>query len=436
MGISNVVTLNITRSAPAVSRQGFGVAMILGSTITTAWSTDRIRSYTSPAAMLTDGFTTSSPEYKHALALFGQTNQPTLFKVGRRLTQVAQVDTVTPNVTTQQVTVYTVTINSTAYAFTSDSTPTAAEQVTGLTALINGDSNCPVTASGTNTLILTANVAGVPFTTTLGPLLTIVHTTADVGIQEDLNTIAGIDDNWYALDTSSTSDAEALLASAWVESWTSRKIFIYATNDSAIIAAGSSDLASQIMALERARSFIIWSGDYSDGAACALLGNILPTQPGSVTAKFKTLRGITPDALSGTAYTTAKAKNCNVYTTVAGVGMLEEGVVSDGEFLDVIIGVDWLYINMQADVFQVFLDNGKIPYTDAGASQIESPIRTRMKLAEKALIIAPGTTLVNVPLVATQSSGSKAARAMPGITFSGELAGAVHSVSINGNVYV
>jgi len=90
---------------------------------------------------------------------------------------------------------------------------------------------------------------------------------------------------------------------------------------------------------------------------------------------------------------------------------------------------------MQADVFQGLMNNDKIPYTDVGAGVIESAIRTRLKLAEKALILAPGTTVVTVPTVASQSSGSKAVRDFPGITFSAELAGAIHKIDINGNVY-
>jgi len=74
--------------------------------------------------------------------------------------------------------IYTQTINGTAFAFTSDGTPTAAEVVAGLTSLINADGPLPVTASGTTTLILTGDVAGNTFTYSGSANLTQADTTA------------------------------------------------------------------------------------------------------------------------------------------------------------------------------------------------------------------------------------------------------------------
>jgi hypothetical protein len=120
MSLQDVVTLNIVRSAATVSRPGFGVALILGSTISTAWGSDRVRTYTKAADMLSDGFASSDPEYKRALALTSQDVKPAKFKVGRRLTAVAQVNTLTPDVSSQIVQHYKVTIDGVLYDFTSD----------------------------------------------------------------------------------------------------------------------------------------------------------------------------------------------------------------------------------------------------------------------------------------------------------------------------
>lgn len=436
MSLNDVVTLNISRSAPAVSREGFGTQLILGSTITSAWGSDRIRSYTDPADMLTDGFMTSSPEYKRALAAFSQKNKPTQVKVGRRSTPVAQVETFTPNVTTQAIQHYIVTINGVAYDFTSDASPTAAEVVTGLAALISADSNAVVAPTGTNTLILTAIKAGISFVATSSTNLPGVTGTASVGIDTDLPLISAEDDDWYALVCTTTDNDETLLAAATIEAYPTRKTYVQAQHDTAVIATGSTDFASRLMAKSFARTFPIYSADVADGPDSALMGLLLPLQPGSATAKFKTLAGIAVDNLSQSQFNFATAKNCNVYTQVGGVGIVQEGVVASGEFWDVIIGIDWLYANMQADVFQVLVNNDKIPYTDNGAALIEGAIRTRLNLAVTAGILAEGTIVVTVPKVADQDPADKAARKMGGITFSAELAGAVHKVVINGNVYV
>jgi len=74
---------------------------------------------------------------------------------------ITTITLVTANVPVEQ---YTQTINGTPYTYVSDGTPTATEVCNGLRALINADGPLPVTASGTTTLILTADVVGASFT--------------------------------------------------------------------------------------------------------------------------------------------------------------------------------------------------------------------------------------------------------------------------------
>lgn len=77
---------------------------------------------------------------------------------------VAKVQTVTPGVATQEITVYRLieTVSNQSVTFTSDATPTAAEVVTGLTAAIRANPvlNGMVSVSGTTTLILTGRGKG------------------------------------------------------------------------------------------------------------------------------------------------------------------------------------------------------------------------------------------------------------------------------------
>ena len=92
-------------------------------------------------------------------------------------TTVAQVDTVTVTTVTNSL-LYTVTINAVEYSYTSDIDATNDEIVAGLIAAINAGTE-PVTASGTTTVILTADVAGTAFTTTVTAELSVATTTAN-----------------------------------------------------------------------------------------------------------------------------------------------------------------------------------------------------------------------------------------------------------------
>jgi len=82
--------------------------------------------------------------------------------------------TVTANVPVES---YTQTINGTPYTFVSDGTPTATEVVTGLKNLINADGPLAVTATGTTTLILTADVVGADFTHSVSANMSTVDNT-------------------------------------------------------------------------------------------------------------------------------------------------------------------------------------------------------------------------------------------------------------------
>jgi hypothetical protein len=76
----------------------------------------------------------------------------------------AQVVTFDSDTTLDQAAyVWTLKINSSTFTFTSDATPTQTEIATGLKAAVNAGSE-PVTATGTTTCIVTADVPGQPFT--------------------------------------------------------------------------------------------------------------------------------------------------------------------------------------------------------------------------------------------------------------------------------
>lgn len=79
----NFVTVTVNLPGVGVTAQSFNTGLIVGiSTIIPA--AERTRLYTSLSAMLTDGFSTTSPEYLAATLYFSQSPQPTQLVVGRR----------------------------------------------------------------------------------------------------------------------------------------------------------------------------------------------------------------------------------------------------------------------------------------------------------------------------------------------------------------
>lgn len=86
LSLSNIVdiTVQVSPSTPPVN--SFNVGLFIGnSTIIPSYGANsRVRVYTSTTAMLTDGFTTSSPEYIAAQIVFSQNQPPAEIAIGRQ----------------------------------------------------------------------------------------------------------------------------------------------------------------------------------------------------------------------------------------------------------------------------------------------------------------------------------------------------------------
>ena len=436
MSLQDIVSVQISKTGKQVTQIGFGTPLILGnsSALNAAFGSDRVRAYESLVAVAAD-LPTSCAEYLAAEAMFEQSPSPSEIKIGRRLAEAIQTETITPNVSSQAIQQYIETINGVAYTYTSDATPTAAEVVAGLIALINGGQTA-VVASGVNVMTLTAAVAGVPFTHSESANLTAAETVPAHGIADDLNQIQTVDDDWYALMITSRADHDILEAAAWIE--TQLKMFCPCSSDVTATATGNTSSAfSQLAAKKYARTFPMWSDDQVDYPDAAWLGTCLPLTPGSETWAFKTLVGITASKLTQTQINALKAINCNYYVTVAGVDCTFNGVVSDNEYIDSIRFIDSFQADVEERIFSTLVNSAKIPYTDNGAAIIEGDIRAAISAGQAAGGIAtdPKPT-VTVPSVLSQSVANRQARIFPNINFTWRLAGAIQEVVINGNVSV
>lgn len=175
----------------------------------------------------------------------------------------------------------------------------------------------------------------------------------------------------------------------------------------------------------------------AESLAGALASSRISQDAGSTTWKFGTLSGITADSLTATEQANLELYNANHYLTYGGVSLPAQGKLSTGRFIDVQQGADWISVNMTADIFDLLQSAApkKIPYTDKGLEQIAGTVRSRLRLAVDAGILAEDPApAVTVPKTSTQAAVDKAARVVKGISFTGTLAGAVHKVVLTGQV--
>lgn len=549
MALDDIVKINISRETTSVSRTGFGIAQFLG--LHKVFS-ELARRYTGTTAMIQDGFTASDPEVQAASAYFGQTRfgSPDAIVIGRRESNTSAM-TFKAMTTTGQI--QGVTINGTAFEFTSATgSETAAVVMAAVLALVNGGSE-PVTATdlstggtfATDTMSLTSDVTGAGDTivvstdTTAAVTPTLAHIPANTLAFNDSTAIQVVDDDWYGLafhdnrraftratmssiaitevgglaingtdfeftavgaedavnvatnvadlinagsepvtainnfdgtidivDTLA-SNAQATVADssgntnansfavvdpvvALATSMESiKKLFGTSSGDTTFInVAEASDTLSNAKRLSDATLARTYYGPYDTEASTAFpelawMGQMFPTDPGSATWKFKTLATITPEVLTETQKTNGLNKNGNIYTERGGVNITCNGTVAEGEFIDIIRGVDWLDARMTERIYQLLVNLPKIPYTNDGVATIENEIRAQLDEAIEAGLIAndpanhdgkPYTIIV--PLVEDVSPLDKADRLLQNVKFRATLAGAIHKVIIDGVVTV
>jgi hypothetical protein len=430
MSLDQIVDVQITLGSKSVTRAGFGTPLVLGPNAD--FGGDLVRTYTNLPAVAED-FETTDDEYKWAQRLFSQEKKPKQILIGKRAAAVAQVETLTPTV--QNSTLYRVSINGVDYEFTSDADATAAEIVAGLIALINGDANAKMTASGTTTLILTADNAGEANAVSASANLTIAHTTPNHGVVEDIQAIQQVNDDWYCLILTSRTAYEILQAASYIEAL--RKIFIAASDDAAVKTASTTDLGSQLKQKTYNRTALLWSGDEESGPDAAWAGRKLPTDPGSEQWRYASLSGITPDVLTGTEQTNLNGKNVNHYTTVGGVGIVQKGKMASGQWIDVTRFLDWFTARVQEGIYALLVSVEKVPYTDGGVTSLEAIVRAKIEEGIRVGGISreDGYTVTSQK-VAEVDPQLRNDRIFPDIEFEFRLAGAIGEVTVKGFVSV
>lgn len=443
-GLDDIINLTITIQSSTITQAGFGTPLVLDAH--SRYTDVRVREYSTLAGMVTDGFATTDPAYQAVSQMFSQNPRPQKAKVGRRLLAPSQRFELVP--TTGVSTTYKFSMAITGGSnqtvqYISSATANAAEIVNGLSAAVaalNGYSAAALTASnqGPNTTLRILGPASGPkfkVEAINSNFTSWKDATADAGVATDLNAIELEDADWYGFMGTSKGEDEIKAEGSWVQ--TRRKFFVGGCMNSDQKVAGSSDLSSYMKGQSYTRSALLWNDGHMDHDDAAFLGRWLPFVPGSETMKFKTLAGVSPTKLTDSELAQLKAKNTNYYVTIAGVNTTGEGVTCQGEFMDTIRFVDWLYARMQEAIFAVLTQQAKVPFTDPGIAQIESAIRSVLQRGvEAGGLAADPVYAVVVPKAASVSTTNKSARILPDITFTGTLAGAIHNLVIAGTVSV
>lgn len=268
----------------------------------------------------------------------------------------------------------------------------------------------------------------------------------DTAWADALDAIQAENSGWYGFtfipngSTTANIITEQLQVAAWTEG--QMHILLTQTADATVLTSGvTNDAASQISALTRNRTGIIYHGTAGEYADAAWLGLMLQKDPGSASFAYKDISNgnkaaVTLDSLIPSAKQIAWNKFANTFTAVAGVSVTEQGKVAGGDFgyLDITVGVDCVQANIQTEIFKALAENDKLPYTDDGIAAIVGIVKSVLLNAAARGIVVASTIVVTAPKYADISTANKAARNVPDVKFSAVLQGAINTVHVYGTV--
>lgn len=317
-----------------------------------------------------------------------------------------------------------------------------------------------ITVSGTTL----AGATGTDISTMLAATFTSsgAYMAIGAGAESAVSAVTTFDANygqsWYAVTVLGASDNDHLACAAYIEATTTKHLYGVSTTEAGVISpVSTTDIAYMLDALAYKRTAVQYSSS-NPYAVCSLLGRILTTDYTAnnsvITLMYKQEPGIVPETLNVSQINALESKSCNVFVAYNNnTAIIENGVVTSGEFLDVITGTDWLALDIQTEVFNLlYTSTTKIPQTDAGNNMLASVIEGVCSQGVINGLLAPGIWTVGgfgslntgdflpkgyyvyAPPVSSQNQADRAARKSVPIQVAAKLAGAIHTVNIIVNV--
>ena len=258
---------------------------------------------------------------------------------------------------------------------------------------------------------------------------------------EDIKTLQELHNDWYVFMTDQVDDifVNALADFAEKSQPTElelsegaedrRKFYIAQTNNKDLI-------------INKARTAVIYTDDIEEYADASWAGSVLPWYPKGVTWKFKMPQGLSVPELTALEIQTLEHNYINYVTNEYKKNYVKNGCCTDGNWIDVVIGGDWIAQTMRSKLYDVYLNNPVVQYTDAGFTLVSAAVFEALDEATEHGIIAAnvesgiGEYSVALPKRSQATEEQAKKRVMPDIKWSATLGGAIHGVKISGTLQV
>lgn len=220
--------------------------------------------------------------------------------------------------------------------------------------------------------------------------------------------------------------------------------FIETVEPGVFMDVASTKISDTVITGQYERTRVIHQTYDTDYANVGEMAAMLSHAPGSATFQFLNIPGLEAQALTQSEINAMEKNNTACYVSLYGNSCVYGGKTVSGEWADTILFKDWLIDRIQRKVSGLFIKLDKVPYTDAGITMIQSNMisaleegRTAGGIAEDETDddgnITPGFT-TSVPRGRSLDEAKRAHRVLESCTFEARLAGAIHSVTVRGNL--
>ncbi|MBL5768413.1 DUF3383 family protein [Heyndrickxia sporothermodurans] len=240
------------------------------------------------------------------------------------------------------------------------------------------------------------------------------------------------DKDWFFVVTADAELADQLKVADFVEG---KAFKMYAVQ--------TTDPESRNAFKAKAYDYVVNFYHPNDGeeADAALVGELGSQEVGSITWKFKRLAGLTPIDIDSSELKAIHEDGAIAYVTKAGLPQTSEGIVVSGEYIDVMHSKSWIKVNIETSIQTAFANNPKIPFDSDGISLMNGQVTTVLEQGFSQGMIAKneeGEAIYNVNTLSRSevSPADRASRIYNGLSFSFELAGAIHEANITGEILV
>ena len=237
-----------------------------------------------------------------------------------------------------------------------------------------------------------------------------------------LNNLIETESDWFFLVCSDNDNKVVKALSGWID--TQEKMYFATTQDLELVEDIESDNTA------------IMYHDDEDAFVAEGLASYLATAPvGGVTAKFKTINGVTAANIGATELKALHKNGGFSYIKKMGVLQTTEGYVTSGSYIDLTMGSYFVKFRIEEEAMLMAVNNDKIPYSNTGIGMLVGVVDTVLKRATLQGIVLEeeGKGVYEIAYIPREDMPKNkiANREYDGVRASATIAGAIHNGTIN-----